>query len=299
MEEKLIEDELITGAIDLHAHGYPEVSLAYKGRVTDAQWAESAQALKMGGFVMKSHLWPTMERAYLLQTQSPDLRIYGSLTLNPNVGGLNPWTVESAIRLGAKVIWFPTWGARFDIEHYRDKYFRSYLPSMDKIYWENGIFLLDTSGKLKKEVQEIIGIAKDADLIVGTGHISPAESIQLAEHCKKVGFHKLVFTHPLNLGASMEEIEMVARLGFYVELTCLHILLQAVKISEVLEIIKRVGYQQCLLATDAFFSWTPPEPEMFRLFIGLLNFNGLEPGAIRQMIYDNPRKLLDLPLEPT
>jgi len=41
--EKLIEDELIAGAIDLHAHGYPEVTLKFRGRVTDHQWAETVQ----------------------------------------------------------------------------------------------------------------------------------------------------------------------------------------------------------------------------------------------------------------
>jgi tRNA-dihydrouridine synthase len=59
--EKLIEDELIAGAIDLHAHGYPEVTLKFRGRVTDHQWAETARSLKMGGFVMISILGFTIE----------------------------------------------------------------------------------------------------------------------------------------------------------------------------------------------------------------------------------------------
>jgi hypothetical protein len=106
--EKLIEDELIAGAIDLHAHCYPEVTLKFRGRVTDYRWAETARSLKMGGFVMKSHLWPTMERAYSLREQFPDLKIFEAITLNPNVGALSPFSVESAIQLGAKIIWLPT-----------------------------------------------------------------------------------------------------------------------------------------------------------------------------------------------
>ena len=294
LDPKRIEDGFIQGAIDLHAHGYPEVSLEFKGRVTDPEWAEAALRLRMGGFVIKSHLWPTMERAYALQMEFPAVKIFGSLTLNPPVGGLSPWAVESAVQLGAKVLWFPTWGARFDIEHHGGKYFRRHLPFYQELTPEKGITLVNPSGTLKKEVQEIIGIAQKADLIVGTGHISPGETLKLAEYCKSVGFKKLIFTHPLSLGASLQEIEQVAGMGFYIELTCLHILLQVVKVSQVIEVIRKIGDHRCLLATDAFFSWTPPAPEMLRLFAGLLHYHGLDSEAIRQMVYQNPRELLGL-----
>lgn len=293
----LIEDELMAGAIDLHAHGYPEVSLEFRGRMSDTQWAQAAQTMNLGGFVMKSHIWPTMERAYSLRAQFPALQVYGSITLNPNVGGLNPWSVESAIRLGAKVLWLPTWSARFDIEHHRGKYFRNQLPFYEQITPENGMFLSDDSGSLKNEVKEIIGLAQTADLIVGTGHISPRESLAVAGYCRSVKFKKLVFTHPLSLGASIAEIEQMAAMGSYIEITCLHVLLQVVRIPQVLEVIQKVGPERCLLTTDAFFSWTPPAPEMLRLLVGILHHFGVEPQALRQMIYTNPRELLGLAWE--
>ncbi len=297
IKRAVLEDELIADAIDMHAHVYPEVSLSYQGRVTDGQWAESAQNLKMGGFVMKSHVWPTMERAYLLQTQFPQLRIYGSITLNANVGGFNPWAVESAVQLGAKVLWFPTWGASFDREHHEGKYFRRFLPPLSKLSPEKGIYLLDSAGQLRGEVKEVLKIAQEADLVVGTGHISPAESLRVAEFSAKIGLEKLVFTHPISLGASSREIGELANLGCYVELTYLHVLLQVVKVGQVLEVIREVGYQKCLLTTDAFFSWTPPAPEMLRMYLGFLHFYGLERELIRQMVYQNPRKLLGIDQE--
>ncbi|MBM4323007.1 MAG: hypothetical protein FJ115_05550 [Deltaproteobacteria bacterium] len=129
---------------------------------------------------------------------------------------------------------------------------------------------------------------------MGTGHVSPTESLKLAEYCSEVGFNKLVLTHPLSLGVSIHEIEKMAKLGCYIELTCLHVMLHIVKVKQVLDIIERIGCPKCLLTTDSFFSWTPPEPEMFRLFVGLLNFEGLEPKIIRIMVYDNPRQLLEI-----
>lgn len=290
----LIEDELIAGAIDLHAHGYPEVNLEFRGRMSDTQWAQAARAMNMGGFVMKSHVWPTMERAESLREQFPDLKVYGGITLNLNVGGLSPWSVESAIRLGAKALWLPTWSARFDIEHHRGKYFRNQLPFYQQLTPEKGLSVCEEGGGPRSEVKDIIDLAHGADLIVGTGHISPRESLALADYCRAVKFKKLVFTHPLSLGATLAEIAQMAAMGFYIEITGLHVLLQVVQIPQVLEVIQKVGPERCLLTTDAFFSWVPPAPEMLRLLAGILHHFGLKPQALRQMIFHNPRDLLGL-----
>ena len=292
--DNLIENDLISGAIDLHAHGYPEISLAYKGRLNDYDWAKAAREMDIGGFVIKSHIWPTMERAYLLQDQFPDLMICGAVTLNPIVGGLSPWTVDSAIALGAKILWFPTWGAKYDIEHHGGRYFRSHLPFYKQLSAKDGIYVLDEMGELADEAKKIIDMARDAGLVVGTGHISPAESIKLAEYCRDVGFKKLIFTHAMGIGANQAEMETVAQLGGYIEFSYLHVLLQRMQASDIIDAVKKIGPDRCILTTDAFFTWTPPEPEMLRLFAGVLHYQGLEPHHIRQMLYENPRKLLDL-----
>jgi hypothetical protein len=250
--------------------------------------------MDIGGFVIKSHIWPTMERAYLLHDQFPDLNIFGAVTLNPIVGGLSPWTVESAIALGARVLWFPTWGAKYDIEHHGGRYFRSHLPFYKQLSAKDGIHVLDETGELADEAKKIIDMARDAGLVVGTGHISPAESMKLAEYCSDIGFKKLIFTHAMGIGANQAEMETVAQLGGYIEFSYLHVLLQRMQASDILDVVRKIGPEKCILTTDAFFTWTPPEPEMLRLFAGVLHYQGLEPRHIRQMLYDNPRRLLDL-----
>src|SRR5207249_11562449 len=40
-----------------------------------------------------------------------------SIALNSQVGGLNPSAVDLALKMGAKVVWFPTISARRHIEH--------------------------------------------------------------------------------------------------------------------------------------------------------------------------------------
>ena len=39
--------------------------------------------------MIKSHFWPTTGTATLLSELHPDLEVYGSITLNPPVGGLD------------------------------------------------------------------------------------------------------------------------------------------------------------------------------------------------------------------
>ena len=50
-----LEDRLLQGAIDLHAHAFPEFSLKMRGRVHAIEWAEIARAAGMRAIVMKSH----------------------------------------------------------------------------------------------------------------------------------------------------------------------------------------------------------------------------------------------------
>jgi hypothetical protein len=56
-------DDLLEGAIDLHAHIHPQLLLNESGRVLDHEWAKAARDTGMRGFAMKSHLWPTMGQA--------------------------------------------------------------------------------------------------------------------------------------------------------------------------------------------------------------------------------------------
>ena len=77
----MLADELLRGAIDLHVHGYPEISLDVRTRVEDFEIASLAQESGMGGFVLKSHVWPTVGKVYYLKKKFPKLHIISSITL--------------------------------------------------------------------------------------------------------------------------------------------------------------------------------------------------------------------------
>ena len=99
------------GVIDMHVHTNPDLRLrAYDDlELTDAAVKVGARAI-----VIKTHQGTTMDRAYLCNRYNKivhgdnDFTMFGSITLNHPVGGLNPAAVEVALKLGAKVVWLPT-----------------------------------------------------------------------------------------------------------------------------------------------------------------------------------------------
>ena len=95
----------LDGAVDLHVHSYPCV---FQRRVDDRQAAQAAQDAGMAAIVLKCHHESTVSRAYLIQQEFPDLKVFGGVVLNQFVGGINPGAAEVGLRLGAKEIWMPT-----------------------------------------------------------------------------------------------------------------------------------------------------------------------------------------------
>ncbi len=175
---RTISDELLEGALDLHAHIFPQVFAEEPGRVLDHEWAEAARDAGMRGFAMKSHLWPTMAQARTLNELYPGVTALGAIVLNENVGGLSPFAAESAVRLGAKIIWMPTYTSAHDIR------VGGYSNRIGAIYQNKlsgmGITAHGPDGKILPELDAILEIARDAGVIVATGHLSPEETGSLA-----------------------------------------------------------------------------------------------------------------------
>jgi len=85
----------LEGAYDLQVHLGPDV---IPRRIDDIDCAREFLAHGLRGFVLKSHYIQTGERAQVVTKAVPGSRIYGAITLNHSVGGLNPVAVEIAGR---------------------------------------------------------------------------------------------------------------------------------------------------------------------------------------------------------
>jgi hypothetical protein len=293
-------DRLLAGAIDLHHHGYPEISFEAKMRLEDVDELAIARSAGMLGVVLKSHMFPTVGRAYHLRNQVPGIEIFPSITLNYSVGGLNPLAMESAALQGAKVVFMPTWSAAHDIERGgMSKHLRHFLPRAESTLRPGtGIRLTGPDGRLTAETNEVLDCARQYGLMVCTGHISPAESLALALGAKDYGINEIVFSHPDSgsVGARREEVRDMCALGAVCEFCALGCLppYQRIRPQEFAEILIEIGEDKVVLTTDYFFEWAPPGPETMRMLIGTFLDLGVPEQTVRKMVRDNPGRLLGL-----
>ena len=87
--------ESLQGAYDLQIHVGPDVIAR---RIDDIDCAKEFLPHGMKGFVLKSHYIQTGERAQVVTKAVPGSKVFGAITLNHSVGGLNPVAVELAGR---------------------------------------------------------------------------------------------------------------------------------------------------------------------------------------------------------
>ena len=249
--------------------------------------------------MLKSHLWLTTDRAARLRDEARDLgfTVYGSITLNPPMGGVSATAVELAATHGARVVFLPTWGSAADVG--RDGYISRLLgqlsPSFPGYAARNAISLLTPSGELTGECREVIDACRELDLSLATGHASLAESRAVAAYCADVG-QRLLITHPLHYTRDRRELRQFTELNAFVEFASAPLLHPDSHLSlrDVHEAMSALGPDRIILSTDAFSRWAPPEPECLRMFTEQLAYLGWQPAQLRQMTAGNPRAFLGL-----
>ena len=233
------------GVIDMHVHTNPDLRLrAYDDlELTDAAVKVGARAI-----VIKTHQGTTMDRAYLCNRYNKivhgdnDFTMFGSITLNHPVGGLNPAAVEVALKLGAKVVWLPTQHAQ------------NHLAKFGKNP-DDGVKVTE-NGKIVPEMKDIFQLVKDYDAVLGTAHISPEESFIVCDAARAAGVKKLVVTHPewWVVDMSIEDQKRIVKDYDVLLERCYAQNMGGGKyksnLPENLEVIREVGYKNVLISTD-------------------------------------------------
>ena len=176
-------DRLLEGALDIHVHIAPDPKVERRGSAIDV--AEQALRLGMGGIVLKSHEYPTHPVAYTASQAVPGITLIGGVTLDVEVGRLNPTAVESTALMGGRVVWMPTYSARADRQHKGLK---------------GGIYILDDKGRLVPELYPILELIKSHDMVLATGHLSTEESLVLVSEAQNLGIRRVVVTHATTMG---------------------------------------------------------------------------------------------------
>jgi hypothetical protein len=284
-------DVLMMGSIDMHIHFGPD---SLQERRQDAlRLAYSARDLAMKAIVLKHREYNTVPLAQLVSDLVPEVRVLGSLTLDNDVGGINPGAVLSAARMGAKVIWMPV------LNSVNSK--AKTEATLGFVLAGPALYILDAGGKLLPEVKEIIQIVKEHNIVLGSGHISPKETLALSEEAQRAGFHKLVITHALQsqlteTAFTSDEIKQLAKSGAYIEHSFWAWMPTTFKADPklIVDSIKATGAERCILSSDFGQYYHPPAPEGLRLFVATLLRNGISEKEIELMVKTNPTKLLGL-----
>src|SRR4030042_933407 len=145
---------LLNGATELHVHSSPDVFPRLMNH------AELAQHLKEYGYravVLKCHCQGTADRIPFVRELVKGIEIYGSISLNYPVGGLNPFAVDTALQYGAKVVWLPTVDAENHIRFYggAGKNPLAESTKLPRFYSEaKGISVLELMGRIPLEKQQ-------------------------------------------------------------------------------------------------------------------------------------------------
>src|SRR6266568_178439 len=175
----------LEGAYDLQVHVAPDVIAR---RVDDIDCAREFLAHGMKGFVLKSHYIQTGERAQVVTKAVPGSRIFGAITLNHAVGGLNPVAVEIAGRSGCKIVWMPTVDAENETAGLPTGGNKK-LPFWAEIQRELAAMgispprmrVIDASGALIPEARLCLELIGRHDMILATGHLGRDEIFALVK----------------------------------------------------------------------------------------------------------------------
>ncbi len=285
----------LEGLADLHCHYGPDfINPAHNIQfsVTAIQAAREAAEAGFAAIVLKSHDFPTAALAYTLNQVVPDVRTFGGITLDHQVGGLNPWAVEHALRLGAKIVWLPTVASHQD-------YLNGLGPRLG--YPGTGIRTTDDDGRLLPVVRTILDLVAQHDAIIATGHITADENYKVAREFARRG--RVIVTHAGEPAAgphlTKAQCAELAELGAFIELTaqeCVpHLGYPACPIKEVAERIDAIGSARCVLSTDYGYSTEVPRPAPgMRDYLDGLWEIGVPETKLKEMAAENSARLLGL-----
>lgn len=193
--------ELLEGAMDLHVHSNPTQGNGFV--LDDFELVREYEDAGLKGVCIKCHEFGSFFRAQLAQkyaTKTDTFKVYGSVTLNEQVGGINPVAAESAIKCGAKIVYFPTYCARHQHDIWTGDmcypaYSEEILSGMCETYNPQGLSVFDEEGALLPQVYEVLEVIRDANVAVASGHLSNREGLALFEAARKMGIKKMIFQH--------------------------------------------------------------------------------------------------------
>ena len=189
--------ELLRGAVDIHIHHAPDlyVRIQYESDRARAGCAFRRHARLLHQAAQFSDRSVGADGA----ENRAGGRLFGSLTCNRQVGGLNPIAVEAAIKYGVRQIWLPTIDStNHEVvtgsvgQHGKGLTIKGGIS--DYALKQPRLFCLDQDGAVLPELKEIIAQVSDAGIILNLGHTSFKEMLSVIDQARRQNVKRMSAT---------------------------------------------------------------------------------------------------------
>ncbi|GAA2643715.1 DUF6282 family protein [Paractinoplanes durhamensis] len=298
-EDRLVPDPeadaLLVGAVDLHQHPGPS---PFPRRMSILDAARDASDFGFRAIVAKSHHHSMVTDILALRSaglEGLSTEVYGGIALNRTVGGLNPYAVELALRMGGRMVWFPTLSSAAHVSHHENHDTGFPTPEVD-LRPNEIITILDEDGAVLPSVRDILSVIAAEDAVLTCGHLGITESSALISAAREAGVNRIVVNHPVFVvGASVEQAVAWARQGVFIEHCAIMYFGRPERrrdLGELLTFIKEVGIGQTIISSDSGQKTNPLPVTLYRRAARGLLDAGLPEPDIRQLFGLNAEGLL-------
>jgi len=279
-----LTDPAIIGAIDLHAHHDPD---SYPRYADAFEIAKLAKERGLRGIVLKNHWTETAGLAYLVRKYAtPGFEVFGAVTLDTAVGGVNPQAVRYMIDVAGgfgRIVWMPTHDSEHEVRYNKEQ--RPFVR-------------VSQGGTLLPEVHEVIGLVAEHDLTLATGHVTPEETLQILKAAKAAGVKRLIVTHPLLdpqfTWMSIEQLKEAANLGAFIELTGGAVSGEGEPKRRALAAVKAIGASHFVVGSDSGLAGRANHTDTLALAAKALRAAGVSEAELTLMFKGNPAYLVKL-----
>ena len=287
-------DALLVGGVDMHTHPGPS---PFPRRMSILDAARDAADAGFIAMVAKSHHHSMVTDILAQEPLGLDelpIKVFGGVALNRTVGGINPYAVELALRMGGRVVWFPTLSSRAHIEHHHNPS-GEFPTALIPLREHEPISVLGDDGKVTPEVREVMSIIIEEEAVLNCGHLPADEIDVLVPAAREAGVERIVVSHPsFIINGSPERAAEWARQGAYIE-HCLAFLggwIGPDNLTPYKPYLDTVGVERTIFSSDLGQKGSPLPMNAFRRLVRLLLDDGYGKDDIRAMVGGNAGGLL-------
>jgi hypothetical protein len=316
------QDPALRGAIDMHAHQDPDSfgpSYGQAARSIDAlDLYTRAKASGMRGFVIKGHLDQTAGLAYYMRKLHPEMEVFGGMGSNLTTGTkVNPWAITHMAEMKGgwgRIVWMPSWDSENSVHRLprRPPAYVAVAHCRGLPFWVNFPKPCPDGGELLPEVKEAIEVIAKAktrdsngDLILATGHNSPAEIRLMVKEAVRVGVKHIIITHPLLDIVDMHaaEIKEIVGMGpeIYAEFTSQfgNPNARPEVVKTYVEGIRAAGVEHAFVSSDTGQLNSNWQPDALANAAKTLRANGFTERELDLLLKINPAKILGIAPPPS